>query len=642
MRGKCSLPWNDGLTGPALRVAATQAPRLRVRAGPGTGKTFAMMRRIARILEEGVPPVQVLVSTFTRVAAADLKAALVKLNVTGADKVVATTIHGLCFGILQKNTVLQRTGRSPRPLLEFETRFLLEDLKSDSFGDIPERRKRLRAYEGAWARLQTDQPGWPADSVDREFQEALLDWLRFHRAMLIGELVPVALRYLRDNPAAQELHDFKRVLVDEYQDLNAAEQGLIDLLAANAELTIVGDEDQSIYSFKFAHPDGIETFHQKHSGTVDESLSVCRRCPTWIVELAIELIGGRSSQSRRNLYPYSGNGRGEVKIVQWISTKAEAKGLTQFIQQRVANGAHPGSILVLATSRKFGYGIRNELNSSGIKALSFFREQALDGDPKKAGRFRQQEAMTLLELASNRTDAVALRSWCGFGSPSLRSAAWERIVDRSIQSGLSVSEVLDGICDGQINLPYVSQIRDRVVGLRQRLECLDGLTGQDLVDELFPDDAAFQDLRELAAEAPEDSVASTLLDTMRTGITQPELPTDVDYVRVMSLHKSKGLTADIVIVAGCVEGLLPRIDDKLSQGEQDAMLREQRRLFYVALTRTRQTLILSSVTRMTRRDAHSLGIEILEDGWFASTITSRFLDELGPSRPRPIMGTKLR
>lgn len=642
MQGRCTLPWSDGLVGPALRVAASQAPRLRVRAGPGTGKTFAMMRRIARILEEGIPPARILVSTFTRVAAADLKAELVRLNVAGADKVVATTIHGLCFSILQKNTVLQRTGRNPRPLLEYEARFLLEDLKSDSFGDIPERRKRLRAYEGAWARLQTDQPGWPVDRVDRDFQEALLDWLKFHRAMLIGELVPVALRYLRDNPAARELHEFRRILVDEYQDLNAAEQGLIDILAADAELTIVGDEDQSIYSFKFAHPEGIETFHRKHGGTVDESLSVCRRCPTWIVELATELIASRSGQSRRALSPHSDNGRGEVQIVQWTSAKSEARGLAQFTQQRISEGAHPGGILVLATSRKFGYGIRDELNTLGIRALSFFREQALDGNPKDPERSRQQEAMTLLELASNPTDAVALRSWCGFGSPSLRSAAWTRIVDCSKQNRLSIQAVLDGICEGQINLAYVSPIRDRMLGLRRRLERLEGLTGQDLVDELFPDDAAFQDLRELAAEAPEECSASVLLDTMRTGITQPELPTDVDYIRVMSLHKSKGLTADIVIVAGCVEGLLPRIDPKLSQAEQDAELREQRRLFYVALTRTRQTLILSSVTRMSRQDAHSLGIEISGDGWFASTITSRFIDELGPSRPRSIIGTSLR
>ena len=453
------MPWNDGLTGPALQVAASKSPRLRVRAGPGTGKTFAMMRRIARLLEDGVPPTQVLVSTFTRVAAADLKDAVTALNVAGADLVRATTIHGFCFGLLQKNEVLQRTGRIARPLLDFESRFLLEDLSSSSFGNIHQRRKRLEAFEAAWARLQTDRPGWPVDAVDQAFQDALLDWLQFHRAMLIGELVPVALRYLRDNPAAQELHEFNRILVDEYQDLNVAEQRVVDLIAGNAELTIVGDEDQSIYSFKYAHPGGIEDFHQRNDGTADESLTTCRRCPAWIVEVANELIKHNSRQTHRTLRPHPSNGRGEIQIVQWLNIDAEAKGLARFIQHRVASGVQPGRILVLAPSRKFGYAIRDALNSSGVRAHSFFKEQALEGDPKKLPESQTQQAMALLTLVSNPADAVALRCWCGFGSTNLRKTSWDRIRKICDETGRSCSDVLEDIREGQIPLPYGRELR---------------------------------------------------------------------------------------------------------------------------------------------------------------------------------------
>ena len=100
---------------------------------------------------------------------------------------------------------LASTGRVPQPLMDFEQRFLLEDLRGDGFGTIHKKRERLKAFEAAWARLQDEQPGWPNDATDRAFQAALLDWLRFHRAMLIGELVPEALRYLRNNPAARGL-----------------------------------------------------------------------------------------------------------------------------------------------------------------------------------------------------------------------------------------------------------------------------------------------------------------------------------------------------------------------------------------------------------------------------------------------------
>ena len=126
------MSWKDGLDPTSLRIAMTNASPLRVLAGPGTGKTYTMIRRVAWLLEEGVPPKRILVSTFTRTAAADLKRELKSLNVKGASSVRATTVHSLCFSILNRHEVLDITGRVPRPLLEFEKRFLLEDLKKGS------------------------------------------------------------------------------------------------------------------------------------------------------------------------------------------------------------------------------------------------------------------------------------------------------------------------------------------------------------------------------------------------------------------------------------------------------------------------------------------------------------------------------
>ena len=126
--------------------------------------------------------------------------------------------------------------------------------------------------------------------------------------MLMGEIVPVMLSYLRNNPLCPERGQFEHVIVDEFQDLNRAEQVLTDLLAEQAAVTIIGDEDQSIYSFKHAHPDGIVTFADAHPGTHDETLNVCRRCPTGVVALANSLINPtrpravvRCNRSRRTV-----------------------------------------------------------------------------------------------------------------------------------------------------------------------------------------------------------------------------------------------------------------------------------------------------------------------------------------------------
>ena len=109
--------------------------------------------------------------------------------------------------------------------------------------------------------------------------------------MLIGEIIPELYRYLRNNPAALERSLYDHVLVDEYQDLYKAEQAVVDLLSANAALCVVGDDDQSLYSFKHAHPEGIRTFGQTHAGCADHVLKDCYRCPTTVVAIANSLIG---------------------------------------------------------------------------------------------------------------------------------------------------------------------------------------------------------------------------------------------------------------------------------------------------------------------------------------------------------------
>ncbi|RZN33018.1 MAG: ATP-dependent helicase [Methanosarcinales archaeon] len=270
---------------------------MRVLAGPGTGKTFAIMKRVSRLLEECENPKDILLVTFTRMAAKDLVKKISELGIAEADNLVAKTLHSLSFSMLQSEQVIEATGRNPRTLLKFEMNPLVRDLKHQRLGKIRDLRKNIKAYESAWARLQRDEPGWTQSDKDKEFEQKMESWLRFHESMLIGEVIPIALQYLRYDPESPYRRKFKHVVVDEYQDLNKAEQVLIDLLAGGANLTVAGDDGQSIYAFKYAHQDGIKDFDLSHSNTHDEVLDDCRRCPKLIVRIAKELI------SRNNRYP---------------------------------------------------------------------------------------------------------------------------------------------------------------------------------------------------------------------------------------------------------------------------------------------------------------------------------------------------
>lgn len=219
------MSWNTNLTGEHLNIAASTAPRIRVMAGPGTGKSFAMKRRIARLIEvDGVNPRRILAVTFTRTAARDLEKELQDMGVPGCENIMAGTLHSYCFQLLLRNDVFALLGRVPRGLITFNTRgiygYEVEPLLADlqplgHFGAKRDMTKRIRAFEADWARLQHEQPGWPIDTLDVQFHHLLTAWLRFHRGMLIGELVPEALRYLRDNPASLALQLFDHIVVDE-------------------------------------------------------------------------------------------------------------------------------------------------------------------------------------------------------------------------------------------------------------------------------------------------------------------------------------------------------------------------------------------------------------------------------------------
>lgn len=645
------MSWNTNLTGAHLQIAASTAPRIRVMAGPGTGKSFAMMRRIARLIEvDGVDPERILAVTFTRTAARDLERELQNMGVPGCEDIPAGTVHSFCFQLLLRNDVFVFLGRVPRGLITFNNKgvngFEVEPLLADlqprgSFGARREMTGRIRAFEGDWARMQHEQLGWPIELIDQQFHIALTAWLRFHKGMLIGELVPEALRYLRSNPASPALQQYDHIVIDEYQDLNRAEQELIDIVAAGKNLSIVGDVDQSIYRFRYAHPEGITDFSNRHENVEDHELDECRRCRELIVTVSDNVIRGNYPPGTdHRLIPLQPQpGPATVRVVQWPTLNAEADGIAAFIQHLVTQrGFTAGDILVLSPRRLIANEIKRRLAAPGfgITAHSFYNDKLLE--PEEA-----QVAMTKLQLLSDAEDRVALRYWLGRGSPSWRRAQYATLRGYCEQNDRAPAEVLAQVVAGQLQLAGVNQLATRYHELQTEVTRLSQLNVTDLFGDLFPTGSAWADpIRELVTgkvDTVED--AQGLLDLLRTEITQPEMPAEGDFVRIMSLHKSKGLTSRATIIVGCMHGLIPFINHDLAPAERPAHLQEQRRLFYVALTRAKEVLVVSSTTSVPRTIAHQgLNGVVLRGGnaQNGNTIACQFLHELGPQAPAALLG----
>jgi DNA helicase II / ATP-dependent DNA helicase PcrA len=645
------MAWHDNLNPetPAFQIASSTNPRVRVVAGPGTGKSFAMKRRVGRLLEEGVEPSRILPVTFTRVAAEDLHRELVSMGVDRCDEINGTTIHSLALRILMREHALVATGRTPRPLNEFEMKPLESDL-AGRHGGIREVRKKIKAYEAAWARLQRDDPGVPRDAADLHFERDLLGWLGFHRAVLIGEVIPYLYEYLRSNPLAPECSEFAHILVDEFQDLNKAEQGVIELMSNNAHVCIVGDDDQSIYSFKHAHPDGILDWQNGNPGVHDLGLELCQRCPTTVVAMANALIGNNGNRlGNRNLRSIPAKGAGLVEIRQYTTIEAEVQAVAQRIQDMVTAGTPPGDILVLAQRGVIGTPIFEALIALGVPAKSYYAESELDA-------VEAQERFAYLKLLASPDDRVALRWLLGLGSADWRANAYHRIEEYCVQLGTAPWDTLLLLSEGAVRIPNTNHLVVRfqqIAAEKDRLsKIIDDLGLAGLTDDLFPDDSpSFREIRNLALSMIEIVAAGDAEGFVReltSAIAKPEIPSEVTDVRIMSLHKSKGLSAPVTIIAGCVEGLLPKQPDQAeAEATKRASIEEQRRLFFVGITRVKSspdlgkpgTLILTYCQNMPMAQAMGAGIAPARAAYGNATLqASRFIREMGAAAPQPIRG----
>jgi len=251
-----------------------------------------------------------------------------------------------------------------------------------------------------------------------------------------------------------------------------------------------------------------------------------------------------------------------------------------------------------------------------------------------------QAAFAVLSLVAKPNDRVAYRFLLGEGSPSWRCGQYRRLREACEQTTLHPFQFMEEVASHARNLAGVSQLVTKHTAIRSRLASLQGLSGAALIDAIFPEGEAWSTgVREAWDAVGHDQLDPRgVLDCLQAQLTHPDAPGG-DFARVMSLHKSKGLTSRVVVVTSCVEGMIPVNDPTLPAAEQLAVEREQRRLFYVALTRATETLVVSSCRTVQRALAFNLGMRVASGyGSYAHTISSRFLGELGPHAPRARTG----
>jgi DNA helicase-2/ATP-dependent DNA helicase PcrA len=363
-------------------------------------------------------------------------------------------------------------------------------------------------------------------------------------------------------------------------------------------------------------------------------IQICGRCAAPILDLANELISHAPARSKPALVARAETA-GKVSVVQWADVHEEVEGLTAAIAAAVdQRQREAGDVLVLVHRQQIGEMLRRRLVELGVPAHSFFSQESVRSDEARRG-------LALLRLAVG-DDPASLRVICGVGDAKARAPAYQRLSRYCHEQGKSTRDALDELVSGAtlpIRIPaIVEQYRSAAVTLA-------ALEGEDLlsvVEQLFPPALPeVADVREIALEeAREAQDIGDLADRVVTRVTQHDVPETPDYVRIMSLHKSKGLTSPVVYLASVIDGIIPTIPPRLDEAQADAARDEQRRLVYVAITRAAEELVISSVLQMDVALASSLSVRVVRDRIrsvdgrvVAPTIASPYLDEMSATAP---------
>jgi len=625
------------LTDEQQMVVVHRGSPLRVVAGPGTGKTLCLVARIIDLLSsDHTDPNKILAVTFTRAAAKEMRSRLEREGIPPDRLPDVRTLHSKAVALLRRHGHLINLKNSVRPLSEFETKFLIQDVAVDleaagvnlAFKGPHSIYKFLIAYKSEQGGAGI--PQWISTSKQRldvfrtfsaayemlQFFYNALDWFRVIRLThALFDSYPEVL--------AEEQESVDQLLVDEYQDLNKCEQEIIRRLVRNLRcLCIVGDEDQSIYeSQRFADPSGLIDFATNVSGSTTLPLTVCHRCPPQVLDKANALITNNTRRiaGKPPLKPIDPSRKGIVVTIFQKSKKAEIEWLVKKIRDFHSQGCKYGEMLVLFGDGSIAEDYVAALRKEGIP---------LDVQLRVVGPFDSpcfSSLLAVLRLISDKTDNLALRQCLG---------EWPNIGAKTIlglrQVAVHASTSLwDGVAVVAID-PKAHPSIARRRSVQDFYNTMTSLMAIAEFDKLIPailvtiphcsDDVGVQITKQYFDTYKDKEAAISLSEVLTNFEHEREIgslekaPEELpDKVRVMTMHSAKGLEAGVVFI--------PALEDDLIPG-QASNIEERRRLFYVSVTRTKKMLFLSWAAQRSGKEIHRRG------GRMLGKQRCRFLNEM--------------
>ncbi len=605
------MRWDEELNGEQRAACAASLAHHCVLAGPGTGKTRVLTHRVAHLNQEHqVPLERILVLTFTRAAAAEVRGRLRRDFGEEYAFVRVSTIHAFALRQLVRN---DSAPTAPDRVIIAddidEAEVIFPDLRRKvGYHNVRQVREGIHEIAAGWAQLTADDPNWEAGHRLAPLLGALREHRQAYGYALRAELVYKVYRALLTKPEF-DLERYSYVLVDEYQDLTESELQVVHQMAGRgAIIYAAGDDDQAIYGWRKATPAGIRRFETDYGAGSFLALVNCQRCDRGIVDLAQLVIAQDPARLAKDLRAAHAEA-GTIDARGYRGDRSEAAGVAAIAVTRLATGVKPEQVLVLVRGRGE---VKRVVDALAAAAVPVSQEVDPYAELKtRAGR----KVLVFLRLVVDEDEHLAWRQFTrasGFSDEVVL-----RYHDEAISRGLKFADMLGAVHRdpaGYAALPraeavsaFVGATLDKIArfteeppeGLTAQLELIVGLA----LGEASPALVALlaQAATEVAAEGGEPATwrdAALALAGRRGGVDEARSATA--GVRVMTMHAAKGLDADSVVIAGADH-------DVMHHGATGAEWYEEIRLMYVSLTRAMHYLAITFPGRRIGDQAHRHG-----------------------------------
>ena len=600
-------------------VLAVEGPCL-VIAGAGSGKTKVLTHKIAYLIEnQDIKPWNILAITFTNKAAKEMKERITNLIGDTANEMWIGTFHSICIRILRK--YIDRVGYSSDFVIfdsSDQKTLVKQCIKSLNLDDkiFTDRGVLSEISNSKNEMLTPDQYKLRTNNEIRKEKiakvyEMYQNKLKENNALDFDDIINVTIQILTENPDALEYYSekFKYVLVDEYQDTNKAQFTLITLLSSRfGNITVVGDNDQGIYSFRGADITNILNFEKDFPGTKIIKLEQNYRSTKAILDVANAVIKHNEKKYEKNLWTEAEGGHLPT-VVRADNEYEEANFIVEQINKLRREEYYKYSDFTVL--------YRTNAQSRSIEDI--FNREAIPykiiGGQKFYERKEIKDAIAYLRLIHNQDDNLSLQRIINEPKRGIGQTSMEKIESMSAIHGISMYEVIKRADEYGLNKVFLNS-REFV----QTIEEISSKKGEMLISEILKEvlnKTGYTKALELENTAQAESRMENL-DEFLTVIMEFEqenaenglseflenitLASDIDgmeetddSVTLMTLHSAKGLEFPVVFLVGMEEGLFPSYK---SIGEQKE-LEEERRLCYVGITRAREYLFLSCAKQRT-------------------------------------------